>query len=184
MQKNKNIPIDHSDRWELFLQRMCIKFLSMKLYVFLCFTPAVARGNSPRQLTSGYDPTKLIPAAKRGDPRSYLVRRDSVTGNLCHFPWCARGWVCAQSDERMLYTSHTHTYCEFHECRFVPEFSSRFFHLPDNVQLYYAIYRCTWGEFITQFIGVLGENFNRAFAPPLCPYSRFYTKFVAYIVVP
>lgn len=147
MQKNKNIPIDHSDRWELFLQGICIKFLSMKLYVFLCFTPAIARGNFLRQLTSGYDPTKLIPAAKRGDPRSYLVRRDSVTGNLCHFPWCARGWVCAQSDERMLYTSHTHTYCEFHECRFVPEFSSRFFHLPDNVQLYYAIYQCTWGEF-------------------------------------
>ena len=110
-------------------------FLNIKLYDFSHFTPAVDRDNFPRQLTSGYDPTKPIPATKRGDPRSYLVRRDSVTGNLYHFPWCALGWVCAQSDERMLYTSRTHTYCEFHECRFVPEFSSRFFHLPDNATI-------------------------------------------------
>lgn len=143
MQKNKNIPIDHSDRWELFLPRNLYKVSKYETLCFPRFTPAVARDNSPRQLTSGYDPAKLIPAAKRGDPKSYPVHRDSVTGNLCHFPWCARDGVCAQSDERMLYTSHTHTYCEFHECRFVPEFSSRFFHFPDNVQLYYAIYLCT-----------------------------------------
>ena len=39
MQKNKNIPIDHSDRWALFLQGICIKFLSMKLYVFHVLLP-------------------------------------------------------------------------------------------------------------------------------------------------